>query len=770
MKRLTLLALPALSAALACEAPLDLKDISDLTSSSHTSNSTSSPELKAIEPRDLFIKGSSAQQQQLISLRSATLIGDQERALSELIELFYSEPTSLLQLSAGFELHAELERLRERDKALDVLETIELVELPDEPLAIAQGVRLKLARGYALSQERERALSLYAELLDFEPPLPIAERHAVRLALTDPNAGIDYRTRSRARARRARGRRGRRRAPRPARRPRVHRSPFRGDRAMKKPPPRAEDEMSATSARVLVVDDEPSIRELLCELLSREGFEVTAVESGELALEVLARERFDVALVDLKLPGCSGLEVLEALGEDQGGGEGAMVRLIMTGYGSVETAIRAMKLGAVDYILKPFQNHDVVALISRELGRRRPNVGRDHQLSQAVRLHEVSEAMSRAGSLDEVYELLIEAARHEIDAQAVIVWDATRRLPGQPQQPYHVARRWLDEGLSAARAEALIALDLQRALDEPAHQGLDEVAGSYRLIGGEAARQLCAGELGEELDVALLVLPLLVRGETLGHVVIVSVEGERRFTEGRRKMIEVLCGRASAALESSRLYGQLERTFKQTIQALANLLEEKDPYTRGHSERVGRYATLLAEALGFSERELQHVADCALMHDIGKMGIRYEDLNKVEPLTQAEYEMFKSHTTRGKWILEPIAFLKPLIPGVYHHHERWDGKGYPVGLSGEAIPLVARILAIADTYDAMTSHRAYRRALPHDVAMREIRAFAGAQFDPALVETFVAAMRRSRSGAASKAQRWEALRGERLGGGDVLMA
>ena len=129
-------------------------------------------------------------------------------------------------------------------------------------------------------------------------------------------------------------------------------------------------------------------------------------------------------------------------------------------------------------------------------------------------------------------------------------------------------------------------------------------------------------------------------------------------------------------------------------------------------------------------------------------------------MTEAEYEMFKSHTTRGKWILEPIAFLHHLIPGVYHHHERWDGRGYPQGLEGEAIPLVARILAIADTYDAMTSHRAYRRALPHDVAIREIQAFAGAQFDPALVEVFVREITKSRGAGSSKAQRWGALEGD----------
>jgi len=193
------------------------------------------------------------------------------------------------------------------------------------------------------------------------------------------------------------------------------------------------------------------------------------------------------------------------------------------------------------------------------------------------------------------------------------------------------------------------------------------------------------------------------------------------------------------------------------VQAFANLLEDKDPYTHGHSQRVSKYAVMIAEGLGLPDDEVETIADAALMHDIGKLGIRYEDLNKAEPLTEGEYEMFKSHTTRGKWILEPITFLHDLIPGVYHHHERWDGKGYPLGLVGNEIPLHGRILAIADTYDAMTSHRAYRRALPHDVAIREIEAFAGTQFDPDLVAVFVEQISEDPSVRKAKAQRWNAL-------------
>lgn len=506
--------------------------------------------------------------------------------------------------------------------------------------------------------------------------------------------------------------------------------------------------------RVLVADDEETIREVLTDFLTLEGFDVRCVSDGEEAIEVLEREHFDVALIDMKMPGLSGIEVLEALKQREL--QHHIVSFVMTGYGTVETAIRAMKLGAFDYILKPFKVQDIIRLIRRGLAQRKVQA-ENIQLREAVRLHEVSEAMSDARSLDEVYELLIHAARQEVDANAVLVWDAMTRI--HARSGYHVARRWVSAELDCAQSAATGSLNLDELL---AVHGEQLAKQSFCVVDGPQARALTGGELGDSRALSVLTLPLLLKGEALGYVTIYSFDGEHQFTEGKRKMLNVLCGRASAALESSRLYGELQQTFKQTIQALANLLEDKDPYTRGHSDRVGRYACLLAQGMGFDSEQVAEVADCALMHDIGKMGIRYEDLNKVEPLTQAEYEMFKSHTTRGKWILEPIAFLRHLIPGVYHHHERWDGKGYPVGLKGDGIPLIARILAIADTYDAMTSHRAYRRALPHDVAIREIQAFSGAQFDPTLVEVFVRVIGASRSGSSSKAQRWNALKEERL--------
>jgi putative nucleotidyltransferase with HDIG domain len=233
----------------------------------------------------------------------------------------------------------------------------------------------------------------------------------------------------------------------------------------------------------------------------------------------------------------------------------------------------------------------------------------------------------------------------------------------------------------------------------------------------------------------LIVVPLKMRDRLLGFVATVSLTASRRFDEGQRKLLSIIASRAAAAIENARLYEDLQATFQQTIQSLARTIDKMDRYTSGHSERVARYAVNLARWLGLDEAQIEIVRHSALMHDIGKIGC-VMNLNKAGKLTQSEYEVFKRHPAYGREILDPIKFLGPVIPGVHLHHERWDGRGYPLGLAGKDIPLIARIISVADTYDAMTSDRAYRRALPHEVTVSEIERCSGTQFDPDIAGTF----------------------------------
>lgn len=192
----------------------------------------------------------------------------------------------------------------------------------------------------------------------------------------------------------------------------------------------------------------------------------------------------------------------------------------------------------------------------------------------------------------------------------------------------------------------------------------------------------------------------------------------------------------------------------ESLRAIIASLEEKDSYTHGHSIRVAEYSVMIAEELGFSESQVREVELSALFHDIGKIGIPDSILMKPARLTPAEFEIMKSHPVRSAQIMEKISALHNLIPGIRHHHERYDGLGYPDGLQGNEIPLYARIILIADTFDAMTSTRPYRLALDKEVAIAELRHCSGSQFDTPLVDAFIRAMRKKDSGTGSLVTRF----------------
>jgi len=193
-------------------------------------------------------------------------------------------------------------------------------------------------------------------------------------------------------------------------------------------------------------------------------------------------------------------------------------------------------------------------------------------------------------------------------------------------------------------------------------------------------------------------------------------------------------------IESSRtrnLQEEVQRSYRATLEALLAALDTRDTETEGHSERVAAYTMLIAQQLNLPQEELQHIEHGALLHDIGKIGVPDHILYKPGPLTPEEWEIMKQHPVIGYKMCMRIEMLRPAAPIVLHHHERWDGRGYPYGLSGAEIPLGARIFAIADTLDAMTSDRPYRKALSFAQAREEIERCAGSQFDPELVRVFL---------------------------------
>jgi HD-GYP domain-containing protein (c-di-GMP phosphodiesterase class II) len=210
-----------------------------------------------------------------------------------------------------------------------------------------------------------------------------------------------------------------------------------------------------------------------------------------------------------------------------------------------------------------------------------------------------------------------------------------------------------------------------------------------------------------------------------------------KFDNDDKDALFALANQVAVALENANLYQELRDTFHETAMALAETIEKRDPYTGGHTKRVMEYSYAIGKAMGLSDKELDDLKLASILHDVGKIGVRDDVLLKNGRLNQEEYEKMIMHSKYGAEILVHIKQLKDIIPGVRGHHERIDGKGYPDNLKNNDIPAIARIIAVADTFDAMTTDRPYRKALSTEAAFEELRKYAGIQFDKVASDTFL---------------------------------
>ena len=235
---------------------------------------------------------------------------------------------------------------------------------------------------------------------------------------------------------------------------------------------------------------------------------------------------------------------------------------------------------------------------------------------------------------------------------------------------------------------------------------------------------------------AILAVPLRARGRLVGVLQLLNPIDKEYFDPEDLERMRLFAAPLGPAIDNARLYTALKSLYLDTVTALAEAVEKRDPYTGGHVRRVVLYSVLIGHEMGLDHDELDRLRIASTLHDVGKIAVPDEVLRKPGPLDDMEYDIMKRHPLDGAEILSRIPELRDVLPGVRSHHERLDGRGYPDGLQDDEIPLSARIIAVADTFDAMTSSRPYRRALAREVAVEEIRAGAGSQFCPQAVAAF----------------------------------
>lgn len=488
--------------------------------------------------------------------------------------------------------------------------------------------------------------------------------------------------------------------------------------------------------RILVVDEDTKTREELNHLLTKEGYAVRAVDHGQAALQDIKRRPFDLVLCSVHLADVSGLELLKQIKAER---SDVAVILMFSAHES-QIPLEAMRHGAFDCLFKPVVPATLSWMVERALTWKRLQQ-ENFQLREAVAIYKISEAMTQSQSLDAVLGLIVDMALSECqtDVAVLVLRDPVSGLFSER------LRRWssaatadlnkIEGGVGELDLHALTLHVLQR---------------SSLLVHGIRALGFFSAVPKNKRWVSLCSVPLKIQDRIIGMLHTYSYLHNDPIQKGKQQFLSVLASRAAVSIEHAQFYedlsnkqlelvqahGSLKDNFQATVVGFAHALEENDLYTRGHSDRVSMYANLLGQALGLPEPDLEKLTQAALMHDIGKIGIRNEKLNKPGKLTPEELAMFRTHPAKGKRILDPIPFMADLIPGAFCHHENFDGSGYPQGLMGDNIPLIGRVVAIADTYDAMTSTRSYRKALPHQMAVDEIDRCAGSQFDARLVEVF----------------------------------
>ncbi|MCK5188196.1 MAG: HD domain-containing protein, partial [Deltaproteobacteria bacterium] len=241
---------------------------------------------------------------------------------------------------------------------------------------------------------------------------------------------------------------------------------------------------------------------------------------------------------------------------------------------------------------------------------------------------------------------------------------------------------------------------------------------------------------------SIIIAPLSHKERTMGVVVIIFEEDQDFIKQQTLKLLYILAGFFSLAIQNAYPFNDLKRSYFDIIRAIANSVEARDPYTKGHSNRVGQIARAVAKELDWSDDEIKLIDWGGMLHDVGKIGINDAILNKPGKLNEEEYKAIKLHPSIGAKIVKGISFLEPVAPYILEHHERFDGKGYPQGLAGENISIKGRVLAVANVFDAVTTDRTYHKALDPEVAFKEIIAKnALSQFDPKIVDALERAWR-----------------------------
>ncbi len=476
--------------------------------------------------------------------------------------------------------------------------------------------------------------------------------------------------------------------------------------------------------KILVVDDYIASREMISEALGQSGsYEIREAEDGFKALQLFQQEHFDLVISDIMMPGMSGMELLKRIAEINP--DTAVI--MITAYPETTLTVSAMKKGAVDFLAKPFKIDDLLFKVNIYL-REKTLLAAESQESKesAATLKNKTRELSLQGYIydsientfgdnKDIFEKIADMAMNVVEGEscALLLYDAEEE-EFRPQ------------------------IVMRGAAPHVPQKGADQAwLGPCRHVVTTKEGLIVQASGHPRKEPSLICAPLMIRDHVFGVLYIQKNGNREPFSEKDLQYILSLTKRASLNLENKILYESIFNNILETFKSLIASIQARDFYTEEHSLRVTKMAVSLARSLKCPEQDIESLKIAGTLHDIGKIAIPDQILLKPAHLSSPEYRVIQEHPVIGERILKPMLLFDREREIIIHHHERWDGTGYPHGLAGEAIPYLSRILAVADSYDAMTTDRPYSKAMPAQTALDELARNRYKQFDGRIIDCFL---------------------------------
>jgi len=521
-------------------------------------------------------------------------------------------------------------------------------------------------------------------------------------------------------------------------------------------------ETGAAKARraILVIDDDRRVLELLQISLTQNGFRVAIAATGEDGLDMVRKDTPDLVILDLRLPRKTGFEVCAALKSSK---DTSHIPIIMVSASAeVDSRLQGLMHGADDYMTKPFSPKELLIKVRRifeRLDRSEHLTSKNKELESEVARNKEDLVVRNKELRFQVYSLeTLMGLTHQLNSSLemdgllnTLILSVVGQLRVNSACLFLTDQR---EHPTRLEASTFKGIKEEQARKIAFHYGGDFVRALLPTSGDEG-RPVRLAEIEDdpalEADVGSLfaagftvVSPVIMKQRLTAFLAVGEKVSGQEFQSADLEMLKALSESAGIAIENARLFKDLQEAYVSTVRLLVSRIEEKDPYTHGHTERVAEYAVAIAQELGFTAEEVQRIQFGAFLHDIGKVHTQSDILQKPGALTEEEWMLVKAHPVRGAEMIRGVKFLERVTDMVRHHHERVDGKGYPDGLKGDQISIGAKIVNVADAFDAMTTDRPYRAGFTVEKAVDQMVEKAGSQFAAEIVNVFVAALKEGR--------------------------